>query len=102
MNKKCNIPSVSNNVFSDPAIDIPRIADALATEVKSGHMAGPLPMGSIKDAKVNGFMSVVKPGDARRQVGNLSSPKGASFNEVYQRRLYNSGECFRPLLGNSL
>ena len=90
-----NIPSVSNNVFSDPAIDIPRIADALATEVKSGHMAGPLPIGSIKDTKVNGFMSVVKPGDARRQVGNLSSPKGASFNEGIPEKTLQQWRVFQ-------
>ena len=76
-----NEPSVSRNNFSDPATDIPRIIDALATEVKAGHMAGPFPVGYIKKGKVNGFISVSKPGGARRQVGNLSAPRGSSFNE---------------------
>ena len=44
-------------------------------------MAGPFPIGYIKDAKVNGLMSVVKPDGARRQVGNLSAPAGRSFND---------------------
>ena len=30
-------PTVTPNSFSEPSIDIPRIADALAEEVKEGH-----------------------------------------------------------------
>ena len=76
-----NQPTFSNNVFDDPAIDIPRIADALAQEVKMEHMAGPFSIGYVPDGKVNGFLSVVKKGGARRQVGNMSAPKGVSFND---------------------
>ena len=47
------------NSFEDPSVDIPRIADALSSEVKSGHMAGPFLPGHVKDAKVNGFLSIV-------------------------------------------
>ena len=43
-------------------------------------MAGPFPIGYIKNAKVNGFISVVKSDGSRRQVGNLSAPEGRSFN----------------------
>ena len=76
-----NRKTISRNCFQHPQIDIPRILDAVATEVKSGRMAGPFPVGYIKDAKVNGFLSIIKPGGARRQVGNLAAPKGASFND---------------------
>ena len=74
-------PTESENYFPDPDIDIPRIADAIASEIKAGHMAGPFEPGSIEGAKVNGFISIKKPSGARRQVGNLSAPKGLSFNE---------------------
>ena len=43
-------------------------------------MAGPFPIGYIKNAKVNGFISVVKSDGSRRQVGNLSAPEGRSFD----------------------
>ena len=69
------------NKFADPAMDIPRNADALVQGVKMGHMVGPLLPGQIPDAKVNGFLPVVKGGGARRQVGNMSAPKGFSFND---------------------
>ena len=71
----------SKNFFPCPEVDIPRIADALATEVKAGHMAGPLNIGQVADAKVNGFVSIGKPDGSRRQVGNLSHPPGLSFND---------------------
>ena len=74
-------PTVTPNTFADPAIDIPRIADAITSEVKGQRMGGPFKLGYIKNAKVNGFLSVVKPNGARRQVGNLSAPAGASFND---------------------
>ena len=32
-----NLPTFSKNSFEDPAIDIPRIADALATEIKADY-----------------------------------------------------------------
>ena len=76
-----SLPTVSSNNFEDPQIDIRRIADALATEIKAGHMAGPFPLGYIENAKINGLISVVKPDGSRRQVGNLSAPKGRSFND---------------------
>ena len=75
------IPTRTPNHFPHPATDIPRIWDAIATEVKQGRMAGPLPPGSVQDAKVNGFMAVTKGDGGRRQVGNLSSPEGSSFND---------------------
>ena len=71
----------TGNFFPEPQIDIPRIADALCTEVKQGHMAGPLDPGEVPNAKINGLMSVKKPDGSRQQVGNLSSPKGRSFND---------------------
>ena len=76
-----NIPTMSKNSFDNPSIDIPRIADSLATEIKAKTMAGPFPLGFVENSKVNGFLSIVKPGGARRQVGNLASPAGSSFNE---------------------
>ena len=51
------------------------------SEVKAGHLAGPFDKGSIPNAKINGFMSVSKPDGSRRQIGNLSAPKGLSFND---------------------
>ena len=81
------LKTISSNNFEDPAIDIPRIADALASEIRAGHMAGPFPLGHIKDAKVNGLMSVVKPDGARRQVGNLSAPAGRSFNDGIDKNI---------------
>ena len=62
-------------------MDLPRIFDAFASEIKSGHMAGPFPLGFIEGAKVCGLIPIEKPGGARRQVGNLSAPQGSSFNE---------------------
>ena len=76
-----NVASVSPNYFQDPETDIPRIADALATEIKKGHMAGPLSPRHITDPKINGFMSISKPDGSRRQIGNLSHPPGISFND---------------------
>ena len=76
-----NMATISKNFFPQPSIDLPRIADALATEVKKGNMAGPLPKGFVKNAKINSLMSIKKPDGSRRQVGNLSSPVGSSFND---------------------
>ena len=61
-------PTVSENWFSSPQVDLPRMMDSLATEVKHKHMAGPLPPGSVIGAKVNSFMAVPKPSGDRRQV----------------------------------
>ena len=74
-------PTVSRNFFPEPHIDIPRICDSLATEIKSQHMAGPLSRDMVPGAKINSLISVKKPDGSRRQVGNLSSPEGKSFNE---------------------
>ena len=71
--------TMSPNFFSEPLIDLPRMADAIAGEIKDGHLAGPLPM--RKDIKINSWMAVPKPNGHRRQVGNLSSPEGSSFND---------------------
>ena len=71
----------TQNYFSEPVVDIPRIADSLASEIKAKHMAGPLKMIDYTEVKVNGLMAVPKPSGDRRQVGNLSSPSGRSFND---------------------
>ena len=71
----------STNHFPEPEVDIPRIADAIASELKSGHMAGPFSPGIIPEAKINGLISIKKPNGSRRQVGNLSDPPGFSFND---------------------
>ena len=76
-----NTPTFTKNFFRNPILDIPRIGDSLATEVKNGHMAGPFPSGSIPDAKINSLMSIEKADGGRRQVGNLSAPVGKSFND---------------------
>lgn len=76
-----NMATHTNNYFTEPAIDLPRIADSLASEIKSKHMAGPLKPQNHPGVKINGLMASPKPSGARRQVGNLSSPKGLSFND---------------------
>ena len=76
-----NLATLSKNSFPDPPIDIPRLADAFCSEIKAKHMAGPFPPNSIKDAKINSLLSVKKPDGSRWQVGNLSAPKGSSFND---------------------
>ena len=74
-------PTRTRNHFPDPEVDLAMMVDSLASEVKSGHMAGPLPIGTIPNAKVNGLMSVRKSDGGSRPVGNLSAPKGRSFND---------------------
>ena len=76
------LSTTSSNKYENPEIDIPRIADAIASEIKGGNMAGPFPHGYVQNAKVNGFISVVKSDGSRRQVGNLSAPEGRSFNDA--------------------
>ena len=58
-----------------------RIADALASFTKAGHMAGPLFDEDISKYKINPILAVKKPGGHIRVVGNFKFPKGASFNE---------------------
>lgn len=76
-----NQVTYTKNYFAEPAIDIPRIADSLASEIKAKHMAGPLRKAEHPEVKINGLMAVPKPSGDRRQVGNLSSPRGLSFND---------------------
>ena len=92
-----DLPTHTQNHFEDPGIDIPRILDALATEVKNGRMTGPFPIGFIPNAKVNGFLSIVKPGGARRQVGNLAAPKGVSFNDVISKQSLQEGKVVQTM-----
>ena len=70
----------SHNFFTDPE-DCRKMADALATEVKEGNLAGPLDIELFPGTKINGFMAVPKASGDRRQVGNLSSPEGSAFND---------------------
>ena len=58
-----------------------RIADALASFTKAGHMAGPLFEEDITKYKINPLLAVSKPGGHIRVVGNFKSPAGSSFNE---------------------
>ena len=68
------------NFFSHPD-DCMKMADALATEVKNGNLAGPMNPVKYPQTKINAFMAIPKPLGHRRQVGNLSSPEGMSFND---------------------
>ena len=70
----------TNNFFTDPD-DCKKMADALATEVKGENLSGPLDPERFPKTKINGFMAVPKASGDRRQVGNLSSPEGSSFND---------------------
>ena len=70
----------TDNFFADPD-DCKKMADALATEVKEKNLSGPLDPEMFPKTKINGFMAVPKASGDRRQVGNLSSPKGSSFND---------------------
>ena len=69
-----------NNLFSEPD-DCKKMADALATEVKGGNLAGPMDPDDFPDTKINAFMAIPKASGHRRQVGNLSAPEGSSFND---------------------
>ena len=60
--------TTSENYFPAPEVDIPRMMDALASEIKSEHMAGPIHPSAVTDVKINGFMAVPKPSGDRRQV----------------------------------
>ena len=70
----------TGNFFTEPE-DCIKMADALASEVKAGNLAGPLDPSLFPNVKINSFMAIPKPSGDRRQVGNLSSPAGLSFND---------------------
>ena len=74
----------SSNFFTDPE-DCKKIADALASEVKAGNLAGPLEPNLFPNVKINSLMAIPKPSGDRRQVGNLSSPEFLSFNDGIPR-----------------
>ena len=69
------------NYFPDPPIDLPRIVDALATEVKEQRMSGPFLLNTVEGGKENSLMSVPKADGGRRQIGNMSAPHKFSFND---------------------
>ena len=71
----------TNNWFSDPPQQLPRVVDALASFTKGGHIAGPIFHLDNTKFKVNSIMAVNKPGGHIRVVGNLKAPIGQSFNE---------------------
>jgi hypothetical protein len=68
------------NFFTEPD-DCKKMADALATEVKGGNLAGPMDPNEHPQTKINAFLAIPKPLGHRRQVGNLSSPEGRAFND---------------------
>ena len=69
------------NSFSDPLKQLPRVADALASWIKAGHVAGPLFDIEVGKYKYNSLMAVKKAGDHIRVVGNLKAPPGEAFND---------------------
>ena len=71
----------TDNWFSDPPQQLPRVVDALASFTKRRHIAGPIFHLDGNDFKVNSIMAVDKPGGHIRVVGNLKTPIGQSFNE---------------------
>ena len=73
--------TTSPNCFKYPLEQLPRVADALASFTKRGHMAGPLFGMKTRKFKINSLMAIRKPGGHIRVVGNLKAPKGRSFNE---------------------
>ena len=75
------VPTVHPNFFADPGKDVPQILDALASEIRSGHMSGPHDSLTFPVMKINGFLSIPRSDGGSRQVGNLSAPKGISFND---------------------
>ena len=68
------LPICVENCFIKPEMDIPRMFDALMSAVKEGTMAGPLEKTEALCRRINGFLSVPKPGGHTRQVGDLSRP----------------------------
>ena len=49
-----------NNFFTEPD-DCKKMADALATEVKGGNLAGPMDPKEHPQTKINSFMAIPKP-----------------------------------------
>ena len=60
-----NRVTVSRNYFPEPLVDIPRIGDSIASEVKNRHMAGPYQTGELENVKINSFLSIKKPDGSR-------------------------------------
>ena len=58
-----------------------KIADALASFTKAGHMAGPMFNRDCAQYKINPILAVKKPGGYIRVVSNLKAQQGQSFNE---------------------
>ena len=71
----------TDNWFSDPPQQLPRLMDALASFTKGGHIAGHIFHLDKTKFKVNSIMALNKPGGHIRVVGNLKAPIGQSFNE---------------------
>ena len=69
------------NHFENIEIDAPRMLDALLNAIRSGYISGPHCIDSVNVMRTNGFLSIPKPGGERRQVGDMSSPRGMSFND---------------------
>ena len=67
-------PIYVKNCFKEPDVDIPRVFDALLSAIRAGTMAGPLEKSGDRCKRINGFLSISKPGGHRRQVGDLSRP----------------------------
>ena len=66
INPEIRLLNLEGTVWSIKIWKDPSILDATASEVKDGRMAKPFKPGYIWEAKVNGFMSVVKASGARR------------------------------------
>ena len=70
-----------NNFSGDLPQLLPRVADAFAYFIVGGHFAGPIFDFDKSEFKINSIMAASKPGGHVRVVGNLSHPKGQSFND---------------------
>ena len=72
----------SGNWFTGDSLQqLPKVADAFASFVAGGHFAGPIFDFDKSKFKINSIMTADKPGGHIRVVGNLSAPKGQSFND---------------------
>ena len=71
----------SENWLPNPRDTYPRVLDALATFVSKKFMAGPISDPDWTKFKINSLMAVPKNNGDYRPVGNLSAPKGFSFND---------------------
>ena len=65
-------------------------------------MASLFKPGYIREVKVNSFMTVVKPGEARRQEGNMSAPVDQSFNEGILEGSLKDGRGFKQQVNRLL